>query len=140
MITSAECLKKYGNPELHNNMIVWDVPTELELGIIPKKIYCNKDIIPNLLQAFKNLVDSGAYNFLKTYDGCFNIRKMRGLTSMSIHSWGLALDFNAFENQLNQQPKMHPLVVKCFKDAGFDWGGDWKRLDGMHFQLSKLPS
>lgn len=139
MITSKDCLQKYGDPNLQRNMVVWDVPTELEVGVIPKKLYCNKDLIPALTKAFQNLKDSGAYNFLKTFDGCFNIRKMRGLTSMSIHSWGLALDFNAFENQLNQVPKMHPLIVKCFKDAGFDWGGDWKRLDGMHFQLSKLP-
>lgn len=139
MITSKECLAKYGDPNLQKNMVLWDVPTELEVGIIPKKIYCNKDLIPAATKAFQNLKDSGAYNFLKTYDGCFNIRKKRGLTSMSIHSWGLAFDFNAFENQLNQKPNMHPLVVKCFKDAGFDWGGDWTRLDGMHFQLSKIP-
>jgi len=30
-------------------------------------------------------------------------------------------------------------LVQCFKDAGFDWGGDWTRPDGMHFQLAKLP-
>lgn len=139
MITSSECLKKYGEPELEKGMILWDVPTELEVGIIPKKLYCNKDLIEPLSKAFKSLIDTGAVKHLKTFDGCFNIRKKRGLSSMSLHSWGLAIDVNAFENGLNQIPKLHPDVINCFKNAGFDWGGEWKRLDGMHFQLSKLP-
>lgn len=138
MVTSQQALKKYGDPSLEKWMVVWDVPTELEIGMIPKKIYCNKDMIKPLSAAFKNLIDTGKVNELKTWDGCFNIRKKRGLTSMSLHSWGIAIDVNAAWNQLNMEPKLSPGFVKCFTDAGFDWGGTWKRKDGMHFQLSQI--
>jgi len=139
MVTSAQCLKKYGEPEKENNMVVWDVPTELEIGFIPKKIYCNKDLIQPLSKAFKALIDTGAVSELKTWDGCFNIRKKRGLNSLSLHSFGIAIDVNAFENGLNQTPKLSLQFVKCFTDNGFTWGGGWKRIDGMHFELSELP-
>jgi hypothetical protein len=58
---------------------------------------------------------------------------------VSIHSWGCAIDCNAFENGLGKPPKLTPGFVKCFTDAGMEWGGNWKRPDGMHFQLAKLP-
>lgn len=139
MITSAQCLKKYGPPAADNKcMVLWDVPTHLEIGVIPKRIYCNKDLVKPLEQAFKNLIDRGYVKELKTWDGCFNIRKKRGLSSMSLHSWGLAVDVNAFENGLNVTPKLSAGFVKCFTDASFDWGGLWTRKDGMHFQLAKI--
>lgn len=119
-------------------MVVWDVPAELEIGFIPKKIYCNKDLVGPLQLAFKNLIATGYVKELKTWDGCFNIRQQRGYKAMSLHSWGIAVDVNAFENGLNQQPKLSAGFVKCFTDAGFDWGGTWKRKDGMHFQLSTI--
>lgn len=139
MVTSAQALKKYGEPSQSNpNMILWDVPTHLEIGIIPKRIYCNKDLVKPLEFAFKALIDTGYVKELKTWDGCFNIRKKRGLSSMSLHSWGIAIDVNAFENGLGQPAKLSAGFVKCFTDNGFDWGGTWKRTDGMHFQLSKI--
>ena len=138
MVTSAQALKKYGNPERQTSMVLWDVPSELEVGVIPKKIYCNKDMVKPLSIALQSLIKSGYVKELKTWDGCFNIRKKRGLASMSLHSWGIAIDVNAFENGLNMQPKLSKGFVKCFTDAGFDWGGTWSRKDGMHFQLSKI--
>jgi len=138
MVTSLQALKKYGDPTKHVNMTIWDVPPELEIGVIPKRLYCNRDIIGPLSAAFKNLIDRGFVDELKTFDGCFNIRKKRGASSMSLHSWGIAIDVNAFENGLYVKPKLSPGFVQCFIDAGFDWGGVWKRLDGMHFQLAKI--
>jgi hypothetical protein len=139
MVTSAQCLKKYGEASISNpHLVVFDVPTELEIGLIPKKIYCNKDLVAPITQAFKNLISTGHVKEIKTWDGCFNIRQKRGLTSMSLHSWGIAVDINAFENQLNQVPKLTAGFVKCFTDAGFEWGGTWTRKDGMHFQLAKI--
>lgn len=138
MVTSAQALKKYGEPSLEKNMTVWDVPTELEIGVIPKKIYCNKDLVKPLEQAFKNLIERDFVKELKTWDGCFNIRKKRGLASMSLHSWGIAIDVNAAWNGLGKTPVLSAGFVKCFTDAGFDWGGTWTRKDGMHFQLKTI--
>jgi hypothetical protein len=138
MVTSAQALKKYGDPDKQSAMIMWDVPGYLEIGVIPKKIYCNKDIIKPLAAAFQALITTDHVKELKTWDGCFNIRKKRGLKSTSLHSWGIAVDLNAFENGLNMTPKLSPGFVKCFTDNGFTWGGTWKRKDGMHFELSKI--
>lgn len=138
MVTSAQALKKYGDPYKEHNMVVWDIPTNLEVGVIPKKLYCNKDMIEPLSKAIQALIDTGKINELKTWDGCFNIRKKRGLTSMSLHSWGIAIDVNAAWNGLGKEPVLSEGFVKCFTDHGFDWGGTWTRKDGMHFQLSNI--
>jgi hypothetical protein len=95
-------------------------------------------MVAPLTAAFKALISTGCVTELKTWDGCFNIRKKRGLSSMSLHSWAIAIDVNAFENGLGQTPKLSKLFVSCFTNNGFDWGGTWTRKDGMHFQLSKI--
>lgn len=142
MVTSAQCLKKWGDPALTENelkyMTVWDVPTNLEIGVIPKKLYCNKIMVAPLSQAFTNLIDRNFVKELKTFDGCFNVRKKRGLTTMSLHSWGIAIDVNAAWNGLNKTPQLSAGFVKCFTDAGFYWGGNFKRRDGMHFELNTI--
>lgn len=138
MVTSAQCLKKYGDPTKESSLTVWDIPGYLEVGAIPKRLYCNRDLIAPLTKALENLIRTGKVSELKTWDGCFNIRKKRGLSSMSLHSWGIAIDVNAAWNQLGHEPTLSPEFVKCFTDVGFDWGGTWTRKDGMHFQLSKI--
>lgn len=141
MVTSNQCIKKWGLPGGANEasyMTMWDVPTHLEIGVIPKRIYCNKLMVQPLTAAFTNLIQRGHVKELRTWDGCFNIRKKRGLSSLSLHSWGIAVDVNAAWNGLNQKPTLSEGFVKCFTDAGFHWGGVWKRKDGMHFQLANI--
>jgi hypothetical protein len=138
MITSRECQAKYGEPELEKAMIVWDVPAELEVGVIPKKIYCNRDLVQSLQRALRNIIQRNLVSELKTWDGCFNIRKKRGARTPSLHSWGMAIDINAAWNGFGKTPTMSSALVACFKDAGFDWGGDWSKPDGMHFQLKSF--
>lgn len=144
MVTSKNCLDKYGKPKSDNPcMILWDVPADLEIGVIPKKIWCNKDLIEPLKKAFINLISRGyAESELKTWDGCFNIRPMRGTELnpvWSLHSWGIAIDINAFENSLGTKGKMSKGMVECFTDAGFKWGGNFKnRKDPMHFELENI--
>jgi len=138
MITHLDCLQKYGAPELEKGMVLWDVPPHLEIGVIPKRLYCNKDMIQPLIVAFTWLINSGCVNELKTWDGCFNIRNKRNGWTPSLHSWGVAIDVNAAWNRMGKDPTLSPEFVKCFKDSGFDWGGDWRVKDGMHFQLANI--
>jgi hypothetical protein len=120
-------------------MILWDVPTYLEIGVIPRRIYCNALLVAPLTSAFTNLIERGFVNELRTYDGCFNIRQKRGASSASLHSWGLAIDVNAAWNGFGQPFHLSEGFVKCFTDAGFEWGGEWTPPDGMHFQLAEWP-
>jgi hypothetical protein len=100
-----------------------------------KKIYINKDMKDALDQALDNVFKRGLINELKTFDGCFMVRCIRGVKNVwSIHSYGLAIDINAATNQLGQTPTMSPQLVQAFKDANFSWGGDFTRKDGMHME------
>lgn len=157
-LTGTDFYKKFGHPgkkKFQSTLVVWDVPEELELGFIPKKIYCHPLLIGPLERAFRNLVVRGYVNELKTWDGCWNFRPKRGyekkyenamnagnemlaISYLSIHSWANAIDVNASTNQLGKKPTLSKGFVKCFTDAGFEWGGNWSRPDGMHFQLAFL--
>jgi hypothetical protein len=138
MITHTQCFEKFGDPTKEKSMILWDVPPELEIGVIPKKVYCNKLLIKPLEKAFTNIISRNLVSELKTWDGCFNIRNKKGGITHSLHSWGMAIDINAAWNGFNKKPTMSKELVACFVDAGFEWGGVWKKPDGMHFQLASF--
>lgn len=153
---SQELWNEYGNPfsaSFKKYLVMWDVPPSLEIGVIPKRIYLHKSMIMPLHYAFKSLIETGRVKELKTWDGCYNPRPIRGYEKqwkrcemegmpqagakyLSAHAWGLAIDVNAFENQLGNKPKLTSGFVKCFTNQGFIWGGNFKRLDGMHFELT----
>lgn len=102
-----------------------------------EKIYCNRDMAGGLAGALARVLHKGLVSELKTFDGCFCIRKKRGLDEMSTHSYGLAIDINAHENPLGGESKLSPELVGCFVDAGFIWGGTWHRKDPQHFQWAE---
>ena len=144
MVTSADCIRKYGTPDINmerKHMVAWDIPEGIKKLIpeLPNRVYCNKDLVQPLWQALQNLIKRDLACHIMTWDGCFNIRKKKGGSSYSLHSWGIAIDINAAWNGFREDPQMPLEVVKCFTDAGFEWGGYWEDpKDGMHFQLKTI--
>lgn len=93
----------------------------------------------------------------------FNYRLIAGSDKVSLHSYGLAIDVNDYQNpyirkvsggqivsppEAKWNPKLpgtlfeaHPLV-QYMKIRGWDWGGDWLlengTIDYQHFQKPKL--
>lgn len=141
MVYSKHAKAKYGEPSPRNPcMVLWKVPSVYvdANNKVPYRVWCNKDMVVPLENAFKNLLERDLLSELHTWNGCFNIRAIRGSTAMSLHSWGIAFDVNAADNALGAEPTLSKAFVDAVCEAGFDWGGLFTRKDGMHFQLKNI--
>jgi hypothetical protein len=144
MTTSEKLTAKFGTPAPDFErqwMELAIVPEHIHKAIpcLPPKIYINKLLTIHLWETFSMLISKGLSGEIKTFDGCFNIRKIRGSeTVMSIHSWGLAIDLNAKENPLNGQCMWSPSFLKVWKEMGWTLGADFKRVDAMHFEFTNI--
>ena len=101
---------------------------------------CNRAIFPQLRAALEEAVARGLGGALHPdeYAGCYYPRFIAGTSTLSNHSFGLAMDFNVPGNQRGTAGEMDRDVVAIFKKWGFDWGGDWNYTDPMHFEMSSV--
>ena len=145
MTTTDKLLSRYGNPSTgrsifeQKHMTLYRVPAYLrkEIPCLPEKIYLNKDALIPLENTLNDLIDEGFHKELKTYDGCFNVRLIRGSkTTPSVHSWGLAFDFNAKDNPLGGPVRFSKEFLDIWTDNGWTCGAFFTRKDGMHFELT----
>jgi len=114
-------------------------------------IRCHRLAAAAFQQLFSRWEDAGLLDRILTCAGVFNARLKRGASNprpvnLSNHSWGTAIDLNAWENPLGHTPvgvgargALRELVGIA-NDLGFFWGGHYaRRPDGMHFELAQLP-
>ncbi len=103
-------------------------------------VTCNRLIFPQLTAALTEVVQRGLADKIhpSEYAGCYYPRFIAGTTSLSNHSFGLALDLNTPGNQRGTVGQMDRTVVAIFKKWGFAWGGDWHYTDPMHFEMDAL--
>lgn len=140
----ADLLDRYGVPSMgaweNDWLTLWRSETWSQIYdrhwcLSFTKMYVNKDIVMPLDMVFVALDSAGLIGELKTFDGCFNIRDVRGrVGKSSIHSWGLALDFNALENPLGGPVAFSREFLDVWRGHGWTCGADFQRLDGQHFQ------
>lgn len=116
-----------------------------------KRIRVHKHCAASLSRVFQNLLDAARKEDPKNpqkvldhwgvsiFGGVVMYRLMRGGNSLSIHSYGAAIDLDPARNGLGDQtPRFanFPEVLKAFRNEGWTWGGDWSRKDGMHWQAT----
>lgn len=97
-------------------------------------IYCNKDIHGPLLSALLAVRERGLLKQLKTFDGCFSVRPIRGHQDrLSAHCFAAAIDINAATNRLGTVGENSDELSACFIEQGFTWGKTFSRMDPMHY-------
>lgn len=89
--------------------------------------------------------DSKAKAYLRVLNldicgGSYFVRAMRGSSALSHHSYGIAIDIDPVHNPMTNKliTTLPDWYIKCWKQAGFCWGGDWtSSKDAMHFEVIK---
>ncbi|NDB69517.1 MAG: M15 family peptidase [Methylocystaceae bacterium] len=148
-----ECLAKFGNPYApgwgNTHVTHVNCPWQLHMGPLHiPYIKVNKIAADSLGRVLNHVWDwSGkdpekiASIHADQFSGDWVIRQMRGLKSISMHSYALAIDFDAPHNQLGSRKhffqESNPLI-KAFLDEGWIWGGSWSRPDAMHVQAARI--
>ncbi|MDP3713473.1 MAG: M15 family metallopeptidase [Mycobacteriales bacterium] len=120
---------------VRNNIVSATVP-------IFGRVTCHRLMVEQLRGALQDIVEAGLAGSLTTYDGCYVPRfiERNPENSISLHTWGIAIDLDAATNYRGITGTMDPKVVQIFKSWGFRWGGDWSYTDPMHFELGALLS
>lgn len=125
-------------------VIAWDVEkTVLSFS-------CHEDVAQPLEAIFRDA--SAAYGEqefrrlrLDRFGGCFNFRKMRGGSRLSMHSWGIAVDLDPERNQLRWGADRaafahsdYKVWWECVEAYGAVSLGRARDFDWMHLQFARL--
>jgi hypothetical protein len=115
---------------IEEHIVLADVPI---LGTVR----CHRAIVEDLRAALQDVVDAGLASDIDPddYGGCYHARRIGShTTSLSRHSWGIAIDINVDFSEPGGGPPPSPPVVEAFADHGFRWGGHFLSPDNHHFE------
>jgi hypothetical protein len=111
-----------------------------------RKLRCAESVgllLASFAAEFHNLIepiDEGVFD-----DWGYAFRMVRGSENvLSCHSSGTAIDLNATQHPLGAvgtfPAEKVPMIRALAKKYGLKWGGDWKRKDEMHFEVTLTPA
>jgi hypothetical protein len=129
--------------ELHLNLVHVPFPGPLGLSYghpdqLAHAVSCHPIAAEPFRHVFAILAAEGLWHELRTFGGGYVFRTKRtNASELSVHSWGLAADFNVQTNKQGTPGDMSPAVVQVFEAAGFVWGGRFHTSDPMHFQYAR---
>lgn len=148
----SECEKFYGKVGANQTLLVlpyrmrlaWDLATEIN------RFSCHERVHDAFRRVFdKTLSEYGEARIsqlrLDLFGGCLNVRKMRGGTQMSMHSWGIAVDLDPERNTLRMthatatfaRPEYEPFW-RIVESEGLVSLGRLRDFDWMHFQAARF--
>lgn len=106
-------------------------------------MYWHEDYVDNLRGFFEAVEWAGLQDRIISYAGSWVPRFVRGSKrTLSSHAYGTAFDINAPQNWIRARPASVGAkgsvreLVPIAEAYGFMWGGDFRRPDGMHFEIS----
>ncbi len=109
----------------------------------PIRVQMLKPAAESLRRVFENVrrADPDLYARINT-SGSLCVRRIRGTqSSLSTHSYGLALDLNIdghLDNFTDGKTQLGlTILADFFHEEGWVWGAGFRREDSMHFEISR---
>ncbi|MFY9289254.1 MAG: peptidoglycan-binding protein [Methylorubrum rhodinum] len=147
-----DCMAFYGGVGLHQTQLVLPFPMRLawDKKVVVNRISIHEKVHDSAARAFDRI--AAAYDEaarkklgLDLFGGSLNVRKMRGGSSYSMHSWGIAIDFDPERNQLKwgrdkarlAQPDAEEFW-RIWEAEGWVSLGRARNMDWMHVQAARL--
>ncbi|MDA1014973.1 MAG: M15 family metallopeptidase [Planctomycetota bacterium] len=146
--TDAAITTFFGERDSNRSYLQLPYPMRLawDLGTTVTRIQCNTKVVDSLgrilsaILEFYGSLEGVQEARMDRFAGCFAVRKMRGGTSWSRHSWGIAIDIDSEQNGLTtawpSKATMPEDVIKIFEAEGWKSGARAWGRDAMHFQAT----
>ena len=124
--------------------IAWNTKTKVN------SFTCHEKVVEPMERIFKDTLDHYGIDEIKRlrldmFGGCLNVRKMRGGSNWSMHSWGIAVDLDPINNQLRWGRDRASFARgeyipfwEIVEAQGAVSLGRVKNFDWMHFQFARL--
>lgn len=124
--------------------LAWDTNARTRKMTLHKKVAPSAERVLQRVSQIYNQKERKELG-LDLFAGSLNVRKMRGGSSYSMHSWGIAIDFDSIRNQLKWgKPKArlsHSDAIpfwEAWEAEGWLSLGRARNYDWMHVQAARL--
>ena len=124
--------------------IAWDLDSRIP------RFSCHRKVKESLERIFVRMRDHDTVDEIRRlkldlFGGCLNVRKQRGGSAWSMHSWGSAVDIDPEHNQLKfkraqatlDNPPFDPFWRFVYDEGAIGLGRE-RDYDWMHFQFARL--
>jgi hypothetical protein len=150
--TDAELIAFYGQTGANQKRIQLPYPHRIawDMDKTVNSFQCHTKVHDSLLRILTKVKDTygmaGISELrLDIWGGCLNVRRMRGGDRWSTHSWGMALDYDPQNNQLNWGRDKATLARpeyerwwQIWEEEGWVSLGRQRNFDWMHVQAARL--
>lgn len=142
----------YGDVNSHQARLELPYPHKLAWNTrqIINSYYCHEKVHDSLQRVLVKVFEAYGPDAIKTlnldlWGGCLNVRKMRGGARYSMHSWGIAVDYDPDHNRYRwgadraafSRPE-YDEWWRCWESEGWVSLGRLRNFDWMHIQAAKL--
>lgn len=149
--TQDELTQYYGEVGTNQTSVV--VPYKLKIAWDTSKTIskfsCHEKVADSIVRVLERVADHYGDQIsdlgLDLWGGCLNVRKMRGGTKWSTHSWGIAVDWDPARNSLrtnhtqaNFAKPEYDVWWKLWEEEGWVSLGRARDYDWMHVQAAKV--
>ena len=150
--TQSGVMSYFGTPG--TSQVQCKVPYDMVIAWAPTKkirqFSCHRLVKDSLEYIWNKTLDKYGYEKivdlrLHYFGGCLNVRKMRGGSAWSMHSWGIAVDLDPERNQLKwgkdkasfAKPEYDEFWKIVYETGAISLGIE-KNFDWMHLQFARI--